>query len=242
MRTLPARVALIASALLSTVLVPGVASASLSLPAPSKGASTGPTSPLPASLPPARQVFVLGDSLTVGTLQYGDPGYLRSAASAAHLALWPAPSAKVGRRVDEGLAILRGQHGLSTVLVALGTNDWTASSAEASSWVRTVRSLVGPGATIYWVNISMTGPKYAASVARINAGLLGGVRADNARLAASGATGASRVLDWRSFVLDEAIANGSDGIHYPLDGYRHRAAFYVGAITGDPAYSAYVIA
>jgi len=237
------RLVAVVSALLPLVLLPGVASASMVAPGPSRGAPTGPLVPAPPPLPPAHQIYVLGDSLTVGTLVYGDPGYLRAAASSAHLALKPAPSAKVGRRVAEGVEILRAQRDLpGAVLVALGTNDWTSSAADAAGWVRTVRSIVGPHVRLYWVNVSMTGSRYAAAVARIDQGLLDGVRADNARLQRDGADGASRVLDWRSFALDRGIANGSDGIHYPLEGYRQRAAFYVGAVTGAPAYTDYVLA
>lgn len=237
------RLVTVVAALLPLALLPGVASATMAAPGPARGAPTGPILPVAAPLPPARQIYVLGDSLTVGTLVYGDPGYLRTAATAARLALQPAPSAKVGRTVAEGLAILRARNDLpGTVLVALGTNDWTSSAAEASSWVRAVRAAVGPDVTLYWVNLSMSGRTYAPSVVRINQGLLDGVRADNARQQRDGRDGASRVLDWRSFAVDHRVVNGRDGVHYPLTGYRQRAAFYVGAVTDAEGFADYVLA
>jgi lysophospholipase L1-like esterase len=188
-------------------------------------------------------LFVLGDSLTVGTLVYGSPRFLPAAAAAAGIALRPAPSAKVGRRVDEGLAILAAQRHLpDAVLVALGTNDLLeATRASAASWIRRARALIGPGRDLFWVDLKLTGGRFARQ-AGINAGLRDGVRADNAAAAAAGWHGRSYVLAWNAFATDQGIRNCSDGIHYGVAQYALRAKFYLDTLAGSPSVQRYLVA
>jgi hypothetical protein len=195
-----------------------------------------PVAPVPPADP---RVYVQGDSLTVGTLAYGSPSYLRSAWAAAGLTLSPSPSAKVGRKVAEGLAILEATgpiHG--TVVIALGTNDFGASPTTAAAWVSSARSILGPGTTFFWVNLRMTGSRFA-NQARVNAGLLQGVREDTAHQLARHGAGRAFVLDWSTFAADHHVDNRPDGIHYSMGNYQIRARFYAQSAAGDPDYLRY---
>jgi hypothetical protein len=202
-------------------------------------ASTPRPTPTEALLPAPSPVHVIGDSLTVGTIVYGSPSYLRSAMGHAHLTLAAAPSARVGRRVDEGLALLTGvPQGRRTVLIALGTNDIGASARTAASWIRRAREVLGPEAEIFWVNLQLTGPRFHNQT-RVNAGLLAGARDDNARQVASGSVGRTHVLDWYSYARDHGVANRPDGIHYCPANYRVRATFYAESLAADSHFLRY---
>jgi lysophospholipase L1-like esterase len=182
---------------------------------------------------------VFGDSLTVGTIVYGSPSYLGAAMRTAHLTLAAQPSARVGRRVGEGLALLPSvPSGRRTVLIALGTNDLGATATTSATWIRRARELVGADVEIFWVNISLTGSRYRNQT-QVNAGLLAGVRADDAWQAATGRVGRSHVLDWSSYARDHHVANRPDGMHYSLPNYRIRAIFYAESLAADPRFLQY---
>lgn len=192
-------------------------------------------------VPQDGRVWVLGDSLTVGTLVYGDPSYLEAAMSRRGRELSPRPSAKVGRTVAQGMAVLSATRGLpDDVVIALGTNDWWSSSSTAASWVARARRLVGPYRDIYWVGLAMTGSSYDVGERRINSGLLAGVHEDDAVADATGRPGRSYLLDWHAYVRDKGITNTGDGIHYSRSGYAARARFMAGALVGLSTYAAYV--
>jgi hypothetical protein len=194
--------------------------------------------PRPVAPAPSR-VYVFGDSLTVGTIMYGSPSYLSTAMHDAHLTLAARPSAKVGRRVGEGLALLPSvPDGRRTALIALGTNDVQASADAAATWIRRARELLGPGVEIFWVNLRLTGARFSHQT-QVNAGLLAGVRADDARQVAAGHVGRSHVLDWYSYARDHHVANRPDGIHYSLPNYRIRAIFYAESLAANPRYLPY---
>jgi len=196
--------------------------------------------PRPVAPAPSR-VYVFGDSLTVGTIVYGSPSYLSAAMHAVHLTLAVRPSAKVGRRVGDGLALLPSvPSGRRTVLIALGTNDVHASAAASATWIRRSRELLGPDVEIFWVNLRLTGTRFRNQT-EVNAGLVDGVRADDARQAAAGHVGRSHVLDWSSFARDHHVSNRPDGIHYSLPDYRTRAVFYAESLAADPRYLRYRI-
>jgi lysophospholipase L1-like esterase len=180
-------------------------------------------------------VYVQGDSLTYGTLPY-----LARAMTAVGYRLAPTASAKVGRTVAQGLAITAATpRKPTTVLIALGTNDIRACRSTAASWVARARTIVGPTATLYWVNLKLTGSKFANQT-NINDGLLAGVRADNARQTRLHLAGTSYILDWHAYATDAKIPNGSDGIHYGAN-YPKRATFYARAMAGTSTFSKYKI-
>ncbi len=202
-------------------------------PRPAVRAAPRPVAPAPS------HVYVFGDSLTVGTIVYGSPSYLSTAMHDAHLVLAARPSAKVGRTVGEGLALLPSvPDGRRTVLIALGTNDMRASADTAASWIRRARELLGPDVEIFWVNLRLTGARFSHQT-QVNAGLLAGVRADDARQLADGHAGRSHVLDWFSYARDHHVGNQHDGIHYSLPNYRIRATFYAESLAADPRYLHY---
>ena len=232
-RGLPGALAL-ASVVLLSALPAAVASPHATAPHPR------PLIVVPDDPRPDARVFVLGDSLTLGTLIYGSPSHLVNAARDDGLALTPRPNARVGRRVGEGLAILSHVGAHRTVLIALGTNDLSATSAQAASWIRTARRLAGPTATIFWVNLRLTGAQFRFQT-RVNAGLLAGVRRDRTAQELVGATGRAYVLDWSRYAQLHRIANGRDGIHYSPLNYAKRADFYTGCIAGVASFHAYVL-
>jgi lysophospholipase L1-like esterase len=208
----------------------------LVLPAPVPASPAG----TPASAARAR-VAVIGDSLTVGTLIYGDPSHLRRALATTTVRLGPKPSARVGRKVSQGLRILaRADRLPRVVLVELGTNNWRAGSDRAARWIARARAALGPSRTLYWVNLRMVGTRYERHRA-VNAGLRRGVAADNRRAVASGWSGRSYVLDWSRYSRRMGVAPGRDGIHYSPFGYGVLARFVAGSLDQRPAYAAFRI-
>ena len=182
---------------------------------------------------------VQGDSLTVGTLDECEVPCLPAAAAARGMRLSPAPSARVGRSVDEGLALLaHTEHLPARVLIALGTNDWEAGDSTAAHWIQRARATVGPSSDIFWVNLAMEGHRYRLFT-EINAGLLTGVTADNLHQRRIRASGRSYVLDWYAYTRARQVHPGSDGVHYSGAIYSLRARFYAGAVAGAPGYLAY---
>lgn len=234
-------------AVLATVLG-GAAGASLVLAAPSAAAPAPTLAAAPAAstvaaadAPEVERVAVVGDSLTVGTLIYGEPAYLRRAAAASNLRLWPKPSAKVGRSVTEGLRILAASRDLPrVVLVELGTNNWNVGADRAERWIARARAIVGPDRDIYWMNVRMTRTKYAAH-RKVNIGLARGVAKDTEAQLAAGATGRSFVLDWSTYSRKVGVAPGRDGMHYGPRGYHVLARFLAGSIARHTAYRAFLL-
>jgi lysophospholipase L1-like esterase len=165
-------------------------------------------------------VFVVGDSLTVGAQPY-----LRAALH-GHGWVLAGVSARVGRPVSEGLAVLRA-HRVTlppVVLIALGTNNLAATQLDVKSWLRTARGIVGTR-PIVWVNLCLNDARlpYLRSFRLINAALV--------RYAPRFGV---RVADWCGYAGRHGVTNGPDGIHYGPDGYRVRAGFYARALAPLP--------
>jgi len=177
------------------------------------GQSTG------ASWSGPKDVFVVGDSLTVGTEPWlasdlGQQGWTLDGVDA-----------RVGRGVPEGLNILRDQSTPlpDTVVIALGTNNLGATSGDVLGWLRTARSIVGTRRLI-WVNLCLAdnaGPRLAS------------YHQINAALNEYAADYAVKVADWCGYATRHDIFPGADGIHYAPADYRVRAAFYTATITGS---------
>lgn len=199
-----------------------VAASTAQLPArlPRTAPDTQPVAGPPATRAPAPRVFVLGDSLTVGTEPW------LGAALRRHGWTLTGVSARVGRPVAEGLRILRARAARlpSTVLVALGTNDFGAGRADVTRWLRTVRSIVG-ARRVVWVDLCLddrTAPR------------LRGWRRTNAALDAVAPLYGVEVADWCAFAARHHVVNGPDGVHYGPHAYRERAAFYAVALGAAP--------
>ena len=160
-------------------------------------------------------VFVVGDSLTVGTEPWLRAAFARSGWTLAGV------DARVGRAVPEGLGILKARtHLPPTVIVALGTNDLGASPASVSAWLRTARHIVGRRRVI-WVNLCLSPRRNPA---------LGGYLRINAALARFAPRFGIEVADWCAFATRRGISPGPDGIHYSPSAYQQRARFYAKSV------------
>ena len=168
------------------------------------------------SLASTRRVFVVGDSLTVGT----EP-WLRADVSGRGWTL-TGVNARVGRPVAEGLSVLRQQASRlpNTVVIALGTNNLGASSQTVAGWLHQARTIVG-NRRLIWVNLCLS-PAVAPRLAAY--------RSLNASLAALAPRYGVHIANWCSYALAHHISNGPDGIHYEPAGYQRRAAFYASVI------------
>ena len=207
---------------------------------PSESLSPTPAQPIavpgPNAPTPTKQAYVLGDSLT-----YKAKAFMDQAMSVQGWVTNPATDSRIGRSVEEGLSILADQPDLpETVLVALGTNNWTASASEAAAWVRKARSLIGPDRRLIWVNVQLDGERYQTYLT-VNEGLLAGARADNSALRRSGDSGRTYIADWARFSTDNRIRHNHDGVHYKAGGYRQRMAFYAGVLANVPPYDGYLV-
>ena len=161
-------------------------------------------------IPPARTVFIEGDSLTVGA----EP-WLGDALRSFH---WGATGidAAHGRKTAQGLADLAANRANlpPTVVMALGTNDLNATPADVDAWVKQARALVG-NRRLIWVNLHLSdAPQFA------------NYRALNAALAASAARYGVEVADWAGWSTAMGVRHLGDGVHYPAPGYQRRAEFY----------------
>jgi lysophospholipase L1-like esterase len=160
-------------------------------------------------------VFVVGDSLTVGTKPWLAT---EAAALGVHLT---GVDARSGRPTAEGLAVLRREAPTlpGTVILALGTNDLGAPPEEVAGWLREARLLVGERRLI-WVNLSLDPSR------RVD---LAPYRDINAALAANAGQFGIELADWDAWSRAHGIDTGGDGIHYDAPSYRQRARFYVDA-------------
>jgi lysophospholipase L1-like esterase len=166
--------------------------------------------------PPPHRVFVVGDSLTVGTQPW-----LRTAMQRRGWTLTGA-DARVGRPVSEGLAVLRAHRATLPpyVLIALGTNNLGATAQDVKSWLRSARQIAGTR-PVAWVNLCLND----ASQPRLR-----GFRIINAALLKYAPRFRITVADWCTYAGRHGVTNGPDGIHYGPGAYRVRAAFYARAV------------
>lgn len=177
---------------------------------------------------PAQLVYVLGDSLTFKARKYLGDALERHGWGATVV------DARNGRMAEEGLTILAQADDLpDTILVALGTNNWLASRAEAAGWIEETRAIIGPRRTLVWVNVQMDGERFRNYV-NVNRGLVKGAKRDNRTLRATGEVGRTYVADWASFATDRRIRHNHDGVHYKAGGYRQRVDFYGAVLTRSP--------
>lgn len=183
-----------------------------------------------------RDVYVVGDSLT-----YKARRYFASALAEQGWRANPASESRIGRMVEEGLDVLRAEKELpETVLIALGTNNWLATRADAATWISEARAIVGPDRRLIWVNLHLEGERYV-NFTEVNRGLRNGARSDNATLRKDGAAGRTYIADWYSFATTRGIPHSKDGVHYKQGASRQRMSFYAGVLADDPAYAPYLV-
>lgn len=224
MRTRGAAIVVVATVVL---LVPLLAWALRTDDAPAQAAAARPLAAAPANAtvtvasgpraaPLPHRVFVVGDSLTVGTQPW-----LRAA---LHRRGWTlaGADARVGRPVNEGLAVLRAHRATLPpyVLIALGTNNLGATAQEVRTWLRSARGIAGTRQVV-WVNLCLNDTQQPR---------LHGFRAINDALLRYAPRFGITVADWCRYAGRHGVTNGPDGIHYGPDAYRIRAAFYASAL------------
>lgn len=204
-------------------------------PATPTAASANSSQQAPRTPAEVKTAYILGDSLT-----YKARRYLEPALSSQGWQSNPATDSRIGRMVSEGLSILTDQQELpDTVLIALGTNDWLATTAQAASWIAQARAILGPDRTIIWVNLDMAGEKYSNFV-NVNQGLLEGAQRDNRQLKRQQAAGRTYVADWYSFAQDRHIKHSRDGVHYKQGANKQRMEFYAGVLSQAQDYLPYL--
>ncbi len=152
-----------------------------------------------------RSVYVEGDSLAEGTAPY----------LPALLPHWSVrQSYAVGRRLSQGLAILRAEKLRleQVVVVSLGTNDDPRRLSDFRAGVREVLAIAGPARCVVWTNI-VRAPVAGASYDGLN------------RVLSTEATTHRNlvVVDWRALVRSHPAWLRADGVHATADGYRGRA-------------------
>jgi lysophospholipase L1-like esterase len=172
----------------------------------------------------SRRVFSVGDSLTVGVLEFG--GYHSKLIAAG---FQPTSVAQVGRFASWGVsqfrtAVAAGSVG-GLVVAGFGTND---AYKTPPSYVGAFRQRVdefmqiaGPDRTVVWVNLQFGKPgaaTYADMVAMAEP--FNQVLRDKALEWPN-----LVVLDWNS--TPNRTNLGGDQMHYNTTGYRNRAAFIV---------------
>lgn len=163
----------------------------------------------PAAIVRASGVFVVGDSLTVGS-----GPYLRSALAGRVRSL--SINARVGRHTSEGVRFLRTPMAVRdrVWVVELGTND-SASAGMTRHNVRTVMHLAGPSRRVVWVNVSRPG---------------GYDRVNNELAQADARYQNLLVVDWASFARVHPSLVRGDRVHLTPGGYRSRGQLIAGAI------------
>jgi lysophospholipase L1-like esterase len=181
----------------------------------------------PPDAPRARaggcQVGVVGDSLTVGMVTFGDLEDQLGGAGCTSTAI----DGVVSRLTSTGATIVEGwaaSDDLPAILVVeLGTNDCTASVFERHA--RRILAAAGPDRPIVWINT--WNPPCDAAINGVIADLQaeGSARSDGGRL---------WIVDHRSWIAANPHLLSSDGLHLTGDGYRAYAQRLVQALGTAP--------
>ncbi len=165
------------------------------------------------------KVYVTGDSLTVG-MKTDLTALLGSA-------LVPPIEAEVGRKIEQAVPLVNFPADTDTVLVGLGTNNFSDSPdvfrTKVQSMVSAIRA-INPNATIHWINIYAPREDIASKVDSLNI-ILNELAATDTKF---------KVIDWKK----EAI-NGqyrfTDQLHITAADYKRRAEFVYRALSGGGA-------
>ena len=173
------------------------------------------------SAPSSADVFVIGDSLSVG-----DWCVARSAATEYSVrGLVAAVDARQSRFSATGLSIIRGaQAALPLQIVfALGTND-VIGGAPVASFRTTVESVIriaGLGRRVHLVTVHSS--RHTEAAQRYNDEIWG-IAARHPNVS---------VIDWAGVLGDRPALLAPDGVHLSVAGYRARASFIAGEVSGS---------
>jgi lysophospholipase L1-like esterase len=169
-------------------------------------------------------LYVVGDSLTVGTEAFGS---LTTKVSA--LGTWTnvVMDAKEGRKASLGASVIRKGISSSTtaLVIALGTNDMISKPETwYPRWVIDIVMQNTRGLPVLWVNLefSQTGRRdWRARGVRFNKELrLAKLRYPNLTIA-----------DWNTAFTPKSKSRFiNDGVHLSVSGYKTRSSFMVPAI------------
>ena len=185
--------------------------AALSVALGASGSAAGTARPAPAvtvARPAAavgKRVFVVGDSLAVGTRPY----------LGRYLHRWRVrTSATISKHAPEGASELahRAAHLPPVVVASLGTNDDPHAVSSFEHAIRTSLRVVGEHGCVVWPNI-VRPPVGGATYAGYN-GVLGRLAKRNHHL---------RVVDWVRIASHNRGWFGDDGVHPNATGYMVRA-------------------
>ena len=169
-------------------------------------------------------LYVVGDSLTVGTEAFGSLSKKVNA-----LGIWTnvTMDAKVGRKASLGASVIRKGVSSSTtaIVVALGTNDMISKPETwYPRWVIDIVMQNTRDLPVLWVNVefSQTGRSdWRARGVRFNKELrLAKLRYPNLTIA-----------DWNTAFTPKSKSRFiNDGVHLSVSGYKTRSSFMVPAI------------
>ena len=169
-------------------------------------------------------LYVVGDSLTVGTEAFGSLSKKVNA-----LGIWTnlTMDAKVGRKASLGASVIEKGLTASTtaVVIALGTNDMISKPETwYPRWVIDIVMQNTRGLPVLWVNLefSQTGRSdWRARGVRFNKELrLAKLRYPNLTIA-----------DWNTAFTPKSKSRFiNDGVHLTVSGYKTRSSFMVPAI------------
>lgn len=169
------------------------------------------------------KVWMIGDSLTVGSdaaIRKGFDGlpivYVVDATSG--LSVSP-------QDVQKATAIRATYGEADCWVIALGTNDiaggGVTTPTRADKMIDTMLAEVSPKARIFWVNVNL----------RSNDATIAATKVVNAALDARAAQNASfQVIDWYNLSQNNLRWFAADGVHYSSAGYSARAAQIVDVI------------
>jgi hypothetical protein len=170
----------------------------------------------PAKPVPPKEAFVVGDSLTVAAQPWLEASFR------GHGWRLTGFDAKNGRIVEEGLAVLQAQAAKlpATVVIALGTNNLSASPGTVRSWLQQARA-IAVGRRIVWVDLCLDD---AASPR------LGAFHGINQALISAASEFRIEVAGWCRFSTARGVKTVADGIHYDDTASQVRADFYAAAL------------
>lgn len=154
-------------------------------------------------------VFIVGDSLTVGSKAEIDNNY-------EEIQVKQTTDAQIGRTLAEGYTVLKNDPAAkkaNTWFVALGTNDGGLSKKRAESQVKRILQLA-ENRDVYWVNVHLPDNKYTSMFNKV----LSAQEEKNSRLT---------VIDFNGELSNNPQYLAEDGIHLTPEGYNWRADLYV---------------
>ena len=169
-------------------------------------------------------LYVVGDSLTVGTEAFGSLSKKVNA-----LGIWTnvTMDAKVGRKASLGASVIRKGVSSSTtaIVVALGTNDMISKPETwYPRWVIDIVMQNTRGLPVLWVNLEFSQTGRSDWRAR-------GVRFNKELRAAKLRYPNLTIADWNTAFTPKSKSRFiNDGVHLTVSGYKTRSSFMVPAI------------